>query len=261
MTGTRLFRFAPLGAAFLFAGCSRPQAQVEAPRTVIAASAVSQPDDGQWLMASKDYANNRFRGLDRINAGNVPNLKLAWSFSTGVLRGHEGALLVVGDTIYPNILYALDLKNQGAKKWEYKPKPLSAAQGVACCDVVNRGAVYWEGKIIYNTLDAQMVAVDAASGKELWKTKLGDINQGETMTMAPLVVKGKVPAGNSGGELGVSGWIAAVDVSNGKEVAMKFRGCEAPPDTAAHCPPGFMPGVNITERDTTDVAAFLCTFD
>jgi PQQ-dependent dehydrogenase (methanol/ethanol family) len=227
------------------AGCSRPaaEAKMEQPRTVIATSATSHPEDGQWLMASKDYANNRFSGLNQINAGNVGALKLAWTFSTGVLRGHEGAPLVVGDTMYfvtpyPNVLYALDLKNQGAKKWEYKPKPASAAQGVACCDVVNRGAVYWEGKIIYNTLDAHMVAVDAASGKEIWKTKLGDINQGETMTMAPIVVKGKVLAGNSGGEFGVRGWIVAVDAANG---AVSWRAYNTGPDADVLIGPRFKP--------------------
>jgi len=190
-------------------------------RASVVVSPVSKPDDGQWLMASKDYANQRFSGLDQIKASNVQNLRLAWTFSTGVLRGHEGAPLVVGDrmyfvTPYPNILYALDLKNNGAKIWEYKPKPSSASQGVACCDVVNRGAAYWEGKIIYNTLDVHTVAVDAATGREVWKTKLGDINQGESITMAPIVVKGKVLVGNSGGEFGVRGWITAVDASNGK---------------------------------------------
>jgi lanthanide-dependent methanol dehydrogenase len=165
-------------------------------------------------MASKDYANNRFSGLSEINAGNVRNLQLAWTFSTGVPRGHEAAPLVVRGTMYfvtpyPNILSALDLKNNGAKKWEYK-------QGVACWDGVNRGAAYWEGKIIYNTLDAHMVAVDAITGKEVCKTKLGDINRGVTITMAPIVVTGKALAGNSGGEFGVRGWIIAVDAASEK---------------------------------------------
>lgn len=228
------------------AGCSRRNAEGKPEQgvtVVIPVSATSTPDDGQWLMASKDYANNRFSGLDQINAGNVGSLKLAWSFSTGVLRGHEGAPLVVGDTMYfvtpyPNILYALDLKNQGAKKWEYRPKLQSAAQGVACCDVVNRGAVYWEGKVIYNTLDSQMVAVDAATGKELWKTKLGDINQGETMTMAPIVVKGKVLAGNSGGEFGVRGWIVAVNAADGK---VAWRANNTGPDADVLIGPRFKP--------------------
>jgi lanthanide-dependent methanol dehydrogenase len=120
-------------------------------------------------------------------------------------------------TPYPNILYALDLTQPGApKKWQYEPKPESAAQGVACCDVVNRGPSFADGKIVFNTLDNHVVAVDAATGNALWKTKVGDINIGETMTMAPLVVKGKVLVGNSGGEMGVRGWLKALDLASGK---------------------------------------------
>ncbi|HUQ93810.1 MAG TPA: methanol/ethanol family PQQ-dependent dehydrogenase [Bryobacteraceae bacterium] len=212
-------------------------------RASVAVPKVSQPDDGQWLMASKDYANRRFSGLDQINATNVQNLRTAWTFSTGVLRGHEGAPLVAGETMYfvtpfPNILYALDLKNSGAKKWEYKPKPSSAAQGVACCDVVNRGAAYWEGKIIYNTLDAHTVAVDAVTGREIWKTKLGEINRGETMTMAPVVVKGKALVGNSGGEFGVRGWITAVEADSGK---IAWRAYNTGPDADVLIGPRFRP--------------------
>jgi PQQ-dependent dehydrogenase (methanol/ethanol family) len=121
-------------------------------------------------------------------------------------------------TPYPNILFALDLAKGGALKWKYEPQPASASQGVACCDVVNRGAAYADGKIFYNTLDNFTVAIDAISGKEVWKTKLGDINKGETMTMAPLVVKDKVLVGNSGGEMGVRGWLTALDVATGKIV-------------------------------------------
>ena len=237
-------------AASYLLGCgsSSEPAKASGRRTPVPVSAVATPDDGQWLMASKDYANNRFSGLSEINAGNVRNLQLAWTFSTGVLRGHEGAPLVVGGTMYfvtpyPNILYALDLKNGGAKKWEYKPKPSSASQGVACCDVVNRGAAYWEGRIIYNTLDAHMVAVDATTGKEVWKTKLGDINRGETITMAPIVVKGKALAGNSGGEFGVRGWIAAVDAANGK---ISWRAFSTGPDAEVLIGPRFKP---FYERD------------
>src|SRR5207244_1978601 len=101
-------------------------------------------------------------------------------------------------------------------KWVYQPHPSAASQGVACCDVVNRGASYANGKIYYNTLDLQTVAVDANTGKQIWKTKLGDINQGESTTMAPLVVKGKVLVGNSGGEFGVRGWLTALDAETGK---------------------------------------------
>jgi PQQ-dependent dehydrogenase (methanol/ethanol family) len=182
----------------------------------------NQADDGQWIMPAKNYASTRYSTLGEINTSNVKNLKLAWTFSTGLVRGHEAAPLIVNNTMYivtpyPNLLYALDLTKPGAPvRWSYTPKPSASSQGVPCCDVVNRGAVYYNGKIIYNTLDVHTVAVDANTGKELWKTKLGDINLGETMTMAPLIVKGKVIVGNSGGELGVRGWLAGLDADTGK---------------------------------------------
>src|SRR5690348_9317507 len=163
-----------------------------------------EPDDGQWTRPAKDYASTRYSSLDQINTGNVKNLKLAFTFSTGMTRGHEAAPLIVNNTMYivtpwPNKLYALDLTKPGAPmKWQYQPLPTPAAQGVACCDVVNRGASYDNGKIYYNTLDDQTVCVDANTGKEVWKTRVGDINKGESITMAPLVAKGKVLVGVSG---------------------------------------------------------------
>jgi lanthanide-dependent methanol dehydrogenase len=179
-------------------------------------------DDFQWTMAPKDYASTRYSELAEINTDNVARLELSFSYSTGVLRGHEAAPLVVSDTMYvvtpfPNLLYAFDLRaSPPTRKWVFDPNASQGAQGVACCDVVNRGAAHWNGKIIYNTLDAHTVAVDAESGRQVWKTKLGEINRGETITMAPLVVKGKVLVGNSGGELGVRGWLSALDADDGK---------------------------------------------
>jgi PQQ-dependent dehydrogenase (methanol/ethanol family) len=202
------------------------------------------PDDGQWTMASKDYANTRFSSLGEINSGNVGGLKVAFTFSTGLNRGHEAAPLVVGGTMYivtpfPNILYALDLTQPGAPvKWKYEPRPPTAAQGVACCDVVNRGAAFADGRIFYNTLDDHTVAVDAATGRELWNTRLGDINKGETMTMAPLVVKGKVLVGNSGGEMGVRGWLTALDAATGK---IAWRAYSTGPDADVLIGPAFKP--------------------
>jgi len=178
------------------------------------------PEDGQWIRPAKDFASTRYSGLTEINASNAANLKVAWTFSTGILRGQEAAPIVAGNTMYvvtpyPNILYALDLTKPGETKWAYRPRPEAAAQGVACCDVVNRGAVFDNGRIFYNTLDNYTVAVDAATGREAWRTKLGDINLGETMTMAPLAVKGKVLVGNSGGEMGVRGWLVALNEGDG----------------------------------------------
>ena len=200
----------------------QPRSQTNAPQPGGLPPWLNEAEDGQWLMPAKNYASTRFSGLDQINTENVKNLKVAWTFSTGVNRGQEAAPIVAGNTMYvvtpyPNILYALDLTKPGTPlKWKYEPRPVASAQGVACCDLVNRGAVFSDGKIFYNTLDAQTVAVDAETGKELWRTKLGDINKGETMTMAPLVVKDKVLVGNSGGEFGVRGWITALDAGTGK---------------------------------------------
>ncbi|HEX2163535.1 MAG TPA: methanol/ethanol family PQQ-dependent dehydrogenase, partial [Thermoanaerobaculia bacterium] len=181
---------------------------------------------GEWTMPARDHAGTRFSPLDQITRANVASLQVAWTFSTGLLRGHEAAPLVIGDTLYlvgpfPNPLFALDLSRPGAPmKWRYDPEPVPAAQGVACCDVVNRGAAYADGRIFYATLDGRALAVDAESGALLWETPLGDVNKGETITMAPLVVDGKVLFGNSGGELGVRGWLVALDAGSG-EIAWK----------------------------------------
>ncbi|MFN2633209.1 MAG: methanol/ethanol family PQQ-dependent dehydrogenase [Thermoanaerobaculia bacterium] len=181
-----------------------------------------EPDESSWIRPAKDFSSSRYSTLDQIKSDNVANLKLAFTFSTGINKGHEAAPLVVNGTMYivtpyPNYLYALDLTSPGAPaKWTYKPKTIPSAQGVACCDVVNRGAVYGKGRIYYNTLDDQTVAVDAATGQEVWRTRVGDINHGESITMAPLLVKGKVLVGNSGGEFGVRGWLTALDEDTGK---------------------------------------------
>ena len=195
-------------------------------------------------MAAKDYANTRFSGLTQITTANVSKLQPAWSFSTGVLRGQEAAPIVVNGTMYivtpyPNIVYALDLTKPGAPvKWKFNPKPAAAAQGVACCDTVNRGAVYSNGKIIFNTLDNHTIALDADTGGQLWNSTLGDINRGETITMSPIVVKGKVLVGNSGGEFGVRGWVTALNESDG---SMAWRAYHAGPDKDVLIGPNFKP--------------------
>jgi PQQ-dependent dehydrogenase (methanol/ethanol family) len=129
-------------------------------------------------------------------------------------------------------------KPGGAIKWIFEPHPDPRAVGIACCDVVNRGASFANGKIIYSLLDAHVVAVDAATGHEAWRTKVGDINVGETMTGAPLIVKNKVIVGNSGGELGVRGYVAALDVDSGKEL---WRAYNSGPDTDVKIGPNFHP--------------------
>src|SRR5258705_7831695 len=166
---------------------------------------------GEWQMPAGDYANSRYSELASITPQNAANLKVAWAFSTGVLRGHEGQPLVVGNTMYvvtpyPNVSYAIDLAQPGQPlKWKFRPENAQQAIGRACCDVVNRGAAYADGRIFYNLLDGHTIAIDAATGNQIWRTKMGDLARGETITMAPIVVKGKVIVGSSGGEMGLPG--------------------------------------------------------
>lgn len=187
-----------------------------------------QTDDNQWAMPSKNYAATRYSSLNQITAANVKNLHQVWSFSTGALRGHEGQPLVVGSTMYvhsafPNHVYALDLAKEGAPiKWQYTPTQDARAVPVACCDSVHRGVNYAQGKILMSTLDGQVLALDANTGKELWKVKNADPTKGETMTMAGLVVKDKYIVGVSGGEFGVRGWVAAYNIDTGKQVWKAF---------------------------------------
>src|SRR5215470_576370 len=166
-------------------------------------------DPNQWVMPPRDYANTRYSELNQINKDNAKNLRPVWTFSTGVLRGHEGGPLVVGDVMYvhtpfPNNVFALDLNNNGRILWKYEPKQDPSVIAVMCCDTVNRGVAYGEGKIILAQADTTVVALDAKTGKELWNVKNGDPKKGETMTSAPMVVKDKVLVGNSGGEFGVA---------------------------------------------------------
>ena len=201
------------------------------------------PDAGDWPMAAKDYASTRYSALAQIDRANVSTLRVAFTFPTGVQKGHEAAPIVAGDTMFvvtpfPNILYALDLARGGAVKWKFEPSPSPSSQGVACCDVVNRGAAYADGRVFFNTLDNQTIAVDAASGRELWRVRTGDIRNGETLTMSPLVVKGKVLVGNSGGEMGVRGWLSAYDAISG---ALAWRAYSTGPDRDVLIGPAFNP--------------------
>ncbi|HTV03443.1 MAG TPA: methanol/ethanol family PQQ-dependent dehydrogenase [Luteitalea sp.] len=226
---------APLLPALLFAatvlsGCSNSDGQAHGstarPAGAISGRVTSNGTNGsatgeQWPMPAGNYASTRFSPLDEINTGTVSRLRVAWTLSTGLLGGHEAAPIIVGSTMYvvtpfPNIVLAIDLARPGgAVKWRYDPTPPSAAKGVACCDVVSRGVAWWNGTIVFNTLDGRTISLDAETGQRRWETSLGDINRGETITMAPLVVRDKVLVGNSGGEFGVRGWLTALEADTG----------------------------------------------
>ncbi|SFK38736.1 lanthanide-dependent methanol dehydrogenase XoxF5 [Methylocapsa palsarum] len=195
--------------------------------------AAQSKDPKQWVLPTGDYANRRFSELSQINSSNVKNLVPAWSFSTGVLRGHEGGPLVVGNVMYfstpfPNIVYALDLNNDGKILWKYEPKQDPNVIPVMCCDTVTRGVAYGDGKIFLYQADATLVALDAHTGAHIWSAKNGDPSKGETGTSAPQVVKDKVLVGISGGEFGVRGHITAYDIKTGKKA---WRGYSVGPDS------------------------------
>jgi len=214
------------------------------PATATGDTTTKYADDGQWVRPAKDFQGTRFSGLTEINNTNVQNLHVFGTFSLGTTRGVEAAPIVADNTMYlitpfPNIVYALDLTKEGMPtKWSFKPRPENASQGVACCDVVNRGLVVDAGKVIFNTLDGRTIALDAATGKELWDTQLANINLGESVTMAPLVVKGKVFVGVSGGEFGVRGWLKAVDENSGK---LAWTAYHTGPDKDVLIGPDFKP--------------------
>jgi PQQ-dependent dehydrogenase (methanol/ethanol family) len=177
----------------------------------------------EWVLPTGDYANTRYSKLNQINAQNVSKLQVAWTFSTGVLRGHEGAPLVVGNVMYvhgpfPNPVFALDLDHDGKILWKYEPKQDPDVIPVMCCDTVNRGLAYADGKIFLHQADTTLVALDAKTGKVVWQQKNGDPKKGETGTSAPMVIKDKVLVGISGGEFGVQCHVSAYDLKTGNRV-------------------------------------------
>jgi PQQ-dependent dehydrogenase (methanol/ethanol family) len=189
-------------------------------------------DSKNWAMQAGDMFNQRFSKLRQINTGNVGKMQVAWTFSTGVLRGHEGSPLVIGDTMYlhspfPNKVFAMDLNTQKIK-WKYEPKQDPAVIPQMCCDTVNRGLAYAENKVFLQQADSTLVALDANTGKVVWSVKNGDPKLGAVNTNAPHVFKDKVITGISGGEWGVRGYVTAYDINTGKQV---WRAYSTGPDS------------------------------
>src|ERR1700726_2205990 len=184
-------------------------------------------DPNQWAMPTGNYANWRYSELIQINKDNAKNLRPLWTFSTGVLRGHEGGPLVIGDTMYvntpfPNNIFALDLNKNGQILRKDEPKQDPTVIPVMCCDTVNRGVAYGDGKIIFEQADTTVVALDAKTGQVVWSVKNGDPKKGETMTNAPMVVKDKVIVGISGGEFGVQGRVTAYNLKDGSQAWIAY---------------------------------------
>ncbi|SCM67543.1 lanthanide-dependent methanol dehydrogenase XoxF5 [Donghicola eburneus] len=222
----------------------------------------SQIDNpAQWAIQTGDYENQRYSELAQINADNVGDMQVAWTFSTGVLRGHEGSPLVVGDVMYvhtpfPNTVYALDLTQEGKIIWKYEPKQDPNVIPVMCCDTVNRGVAYADGKIFLHQADTTVVALDANTGEALWSVKNGDPSKGETNTATVMPVKDKVIVGISGGEFGVRGSVTAYNMEDGSLAWRAYSmGPDSDilfdPDTTTHLgqPVGADSGTNTWEGD------------
>jgi PQQ-dependent dehydrogenase (methanol/ethanol family) len=176
-----------------------------------------------WPVYGGDTGNTRYSPLDRISPANVGTLKVAWALQLGSLRSQESTPLVVGDTLYvtsshgPKHVFAVDART-GAVRWKYAPEVPAGIDQFACCDVNNRGVAYASGKVFVGRLDGHLVALDASSGKEMWKTQVVDYTQGSVITSPPTIVKNLVITGFGGGEYGARGYIVALDQQTGKEV-------------------------------------------
>jgi lanthanide-dependent methanol dehydrogenase len=207
-----LMRGAVLAAAAVISSSALADADLDA----------KMADPANWASQAGDNANHRHSELKQITGDNVNKLQVAWTISTGVLRGHEGSPLVIGDMMYihtpfPNNVYAVSLKDQ-TFRWKYEPKQDADVVPVMCCDTVNRGLAYGDGKIFLQQADTTLVALDAKTGKVVWSVKNGNPKIGETNTNAPHVFKDKVYTGISGGEFGVRGRMQAYDIKTGRLV-------------------------------------------
>ncbi len=179
--------------------------------------------ENNWPMYGHGYDNTRFSPLQQITDQNVGNLKLAFAFQVGALRSNEATPIVIGDTMYvtsssgPRSVFALDART-GKMRWQYQPIIAEDVEPFVCCDLDSRGVTYADGKIVFGTLDGRLIALDAKSGKELWKTEVVDYKQGSAITSPPLVVKNMVISGYAGGEYGARGALQAYSLADGKQL-------------------------------------------
>jgi len=177
-------------------------------------------EPGNWLAHGRTYDEQRFSPLRAIDRSNVAQLGLAWSFDTGVGRGHEATPIVVDGVMFVSlpwsVVVALDART-GEVLWKHDPEVPRPWARNACCDVVNRGVAVYQGRVYVGTLDGRLVALDAGSGAKVWEVNTIDRDKPYTITGAPRVVKGKVVIGNGGAEFGVRGYITAYDAEIGAQ--------------------------------------------
>ncbi len=207
-----------LGGAVIAAGCLLASTGIG--RADEALNQAAQ-NDSNWAMYGRTYDNERFSPLKQINSQNVGGLKLAWAFQVGALRSNEASPLVIDGTLYipsssgPRAVYALDAKT-GVLKWQFQPDVAEDVAPYVCCDLDSRGVSYADGKILFGQLDGFLTALDAKTGKQLWKSKVVDYKEGAAITSPPLIVKNLAIIGFAGGEYGVRGALQAYDIGTGK---------------------------------------------
>jgi PQQ-dependent dehydrogenase (methanol/ethanol family) len=203
-----------------------------------------------WAGPRGQYNNQAYSKLAQINKTNIKNLKGAWTFATGVNRGHEGSPLVIGNMMYvhtafPNNVYALDLNDNQKIVWSYFPKQDPSVQAVLCCDNVSRGLGYGDGKVFLTQNDGTLVALDAKTGAKIWDVKVVDPKVGATLTTASHVIKDKVLVGCSGAEFGVRCFFSAYNLSDG---SLAWKAYSTGPDTEMLIGDGF-------NKDTPEYSA------
>jgi quinohemoprotein ethanol dehydrogenase len=212
------------GLAVLAVACVAAVSGQQAPAIGDAELAAADARRGDWLTYGRTYHEQRFSPLDAINETTVSRLGLAWSMDAPNDRGLEGTPLVIDGKLYTtgawSVVNAVDVRS-GKPAWTYNPEVHVKYDSLACCDVVNRGAAYYKGRVYVGALDGRLVALDAASGKVAWETTTVDQAQAYTSTGAPRIVKGKVIIGNGGAEYGVRGYVSAYDAETGK-LAWRF---------------------------------------
>ncbi|MCG8443646.1 MAG: PQQ-dependent dehydrogenase, methanol/ethanol family [Caulobacterales bacterium] len=193
---------------------------------------LADPPAADWPGHGRGYGEQRFSPLDQINADTVADLSLAWRYDLPTNRGIEATPIVVDGVMYTtgawSIVYALDAET-GELLWDYDPEVPLATGAKACCDVVNRGAAVWKGRVYVGALDGRLIALDAETGERVWQT---DTLEGEwpyTITGAPRVVKDKVVIGNGGADYGARGYVSAYDADTG---ALAWRFYTVPGDPA-----------------------------
>lgn len=236
----KLFLFLAISVAILCTGGCRSKSGTtsstgrSASAVTVDASRISGADQepGNWLTYGRTYDEQRFSPLKQINDQSVGQLGLAWFVDLDTRRGQEATPIVVDGVMYFTTAWSKVFAVRaatGEKLWSYDPQVPPEWAINTCCDVVNRGAAVWQGKIFVGTLDGRLIALDATNGKLLWETLTIDPKSRYSITGAPRVVKGKVLIGNGGAEFGVRGYISAYDAETGK---LSWRFYTVPGDPA-----------------------------